>query len=194
MRFLDGQDDAIGQGRDIWVFGYGSLMWRPGFPYLAAERGLLRGYHRALCIYSVIYRGTPDNPGLVMGLDRGGSCAGVTFRVAADEARDVLAYLHDRESGGGDLDVYHRRLLPVRLADGRRVTAYTYVANRDGRRYAGRLPTQRMAELVAGGVGKMGTAREYLHNTLEHLVDFGITDGPLHQVYKAVSAATPAGC
>lgn len=145
-----------------------------------------------MCIYSVNYRGTPDNPGLVMGLDRGGSCSGVTFRVAASKAPEVLAYLQERETGGGDLDVYHRRLLPVTLADGRRVRAYAYVANREGRHYAGRLPRDRMVELVARGVGRMGTAREYLHNTLEHLVEFGITEGPLHDVYDAVRALTGA--
>jgi glutathione-specific gamma-glutamylcyclotransferase len=100
----------------LYVFGYGSLIWRPGFPHLATHPALLRGYHRRFCLWSRYYRGTPEAPGLVLGLDRGGACRGIAFRVPAAEAGAVLEYLEERENPRGEA-VYHRRSLPVRLLD-----------------------------------------------------------------------------
>ena len=90
-----------GEQGDLWVFGYGSLMWRPGFPYLDRRTAHLHGYHRSLCVYSHVHRGTPEKPGLVLGLDRGGRCQGVAFRVAAEEAEATLHYLREREQVTG---------------------------------------------------------------------------------------------
>ncbi len=119
----------------LYVFGYGSLIWRPGFAHDQAHPALLRGFHRRFCLWSRLYRGTPEAPGLVLGLDRGGACRGVAFRVPAAQARAVLAYLEERENPAGET-VYHRRVLPVRLLDsGRCVTAITYVANRAHQAY-----------------------------------------------------------
>ncbi len=112
---------------DLWVFGYGSLMWRPGFPFVESCHAQLYGYHRALCILSHVHRGTPERPGLVLGLDRGGRCHGVAFRVAAGEAEPTLHYLREREQA---TSVYLERHLPVRFPDGRTVTALSYVADR----------------------------------------------------------------
>lgn len=173
-------------GGDVWVFGYGSLMWRPGFEPAETQAALLYGYHRALCIYSTRYRGTPERPGLVMGLDRGGACRGIAFRIRADETRTVLAYLDDREMGQDDR-VYLRRILPIRLDDGRRVPAVTYVADRNGARYTGRLGLEHMAELVRAGTGMMGTARDYLSQTLERMAEMGVHGGPLRDVLDAVA-------
>ena len=167
---------------DVWVFGYGSLMWRPGFPYLAVEPALLRGYHRAFCVYSVRYRGTPECPGLVTGLDRGGSCRGRAFRVAAANADAVRTYLDDRELVTG---VYVRRIVPVELPGGT-VTAWTYVVDRTHRQYAGNLPLDEAARVILGGRGTAGNNRDYLENTVAHLDDLGISDGPAHKLWRLV--------
>jgi cation transport protein ChaC len=173
-----------------WVFGYGSLMWRPGFDYLEAHPATLYGYHRAFCIYSWTYRGTRDRPGLVLGLDHGGSCVGRAYRIAAAEVEAVRQYLHDREM---EYDVYRQAMCPVRLADGRRVPALAHVVNRTGRQYTGKLAEPRMVELVLQGSGDMGSCHEYLANTVEHLDDLGIADGPLHRLLAQVERARSEG-
>lgn len=173
-------------GADVWVFAYGSLMWRPGFEPVESRTALLRGYHRSLCIYSTRYRGTPDRPGLVLGLDRGGACRGIAFRIAAAETRQVLAYLDEREMGQDDT-VYLRRILKVQLDDGRKVAAVTYVADRNGVRYTGRLGFENMAALVRAGRGMMGSAHDYLSQTLERMAELGLHGGPLRHVLEAAS-------
>jgi len=165
----------------VWIFGYGSLMWRPDFPYLEALPGLLYGYHRALCVVSTVYRGTAEKPGLVLGLDRGGSCRGRVFRLAPDDVTPVMEYLHEREM---PTNVYDPKFLPVRLGDGRRIAAYTFIVRRDHVQYAGVLEMVEQARLVAQGVGPNGLALEYLGNTLEHLDDLGIREGRLHKIYE----------
>jgi cation transport protein ChaC len=168
----------------MWVFAYGSLIWRPGFPYAERHRALLRGYHRSFCLWSHRYRGTPERPGLVLGLDRGGACHGVVFRVPAGDAAEVLRYLDDRELPDGAEQVYHRRLLPVRLLDqpGRVVPAVAYVANRGCRLYAPRLAPEAAAAAIAVGVGQMGANRDYLANTLSHLAALGVRDRRLERI------------
>lgn len=163
----------------IWIFGYASLMWRPDFPYLESHPALLRGYHRALCVYSTVYRGTPEQPGLVMGLDCGGSCRGRAFLLAADDVPHVMEYLHEREM---DTNVYIPKFLNVRLDDGRRVKAYHFIVRRDHVQYTGKLDIDDAAKLVRRGVGPKGTSLEYLENTLEHLDELGIVEGPLHKI------------
>ena len=177
-------DDATpgAAARDIWVFGYGSLMWRPGFRYCAAEPALLRGYHRAFCVYSVRYRGTPEAPGLVLGLDRGGSCRGRAFRVAAADAAEALAYLEERELDTGS---YHRRVVPVEIS-GRRVGAYAHLVNRAHPQYTGKLSLEETAALIERSRGETGENRDYLENTVAHLDALGIPDGPLHALLRLV--------
>ena len=121
---------------DIWIFGYGSLMWNPGFEHLEAAPALLRGYHRDFCIYSHRHRGTPERPGLVLGLAPGGSCQGMAFRVAGTRAQAVLEYLHEREMGPY---VYDARWVPV-TAGGRRLRAHTYVADVRHANFGGKQP------------------------------------------------------
>src|SRR4051794_23010766 len=136
--------EGLGQGGarrgawvvDLWVFGYGSLMWRPGFPHVERRHASLYGYHRSLCVLSHVHRGTPERPGLVLGLDRGGRCLGVAFRVAAREAEATVAYLRGREQVTA---VYLERRLPIRLDDGRRVEALAYAVDRRHPQYAGAL-------------------------------------------------------
>ncbi len=170
------------EGDPLWVFGYGSLMWRPGFAHDAAEPARLRGYHRAFCIYSVHYRGTPARPGLVLGLDRGGSCRGRAYLVAARDAGDVIAYLDGREQVTA---VYLRRRVTIEIG-GARVPALTYVADRAHRQYAGKLPLRRAAEISRDGHGVAGGNPEYLENTAARLDELGIEDGPLHELLGLV--------
>ena len=167
---------------DIWVFAYGSLMWRPDFPHAESRPATLHGYHRALCIYSWVYRGTPENPGLVFGLDRGGSCKGVAFRVRGRDREGVLAALQEREM---PTRVYVPKWLPVR-AGGERLTAYAFVADRDHEQYAKDLGEDDVVRLVRSGVGPAGPCADYVVNTLEHLAEMGIEETRLRRLVARV--------
>ena len=161
---------------DLWVFGYGSLMWRPGFDYLERRSALLHGYHRALCVLSYDHRGTREQPGLVLGLDRGGACRGVAFRVAAEQAASTHAYLTAREQTSM---VYEERMHSVRLDDGRRVAALAYTANHMHEQYAGALTREQQLAHVLQGVGRSGANPDYVLNTHAHLVEIGVHDALL---------------
>ena len=175
---------------DFWVFGYGSLMWRPGFAHVETRRARLSGYRRALCVRSHVHRGTPDRPGLVLGLDRGGSCIGLAFRVPDDLSAEVMAYLRERELV---TNVYLEKRLPIRLDDGGRVEAVTFVVDRHHRQYAGSLDAGEAARAVSGARGQSGPNEEYLLNTVEHLRALGIADHWLEQVASGITppAARP---
>jgi cation transport protein ChaC len=174
----------------LYVFGYGSLIWHPGFAFESAHPALLRGFHRRFCIRSERYRGTPEVPGLVLGLDRGGACRGVAFRVAPGRAAEVLAYLEEREMSG---DVYHRRLLPVRLLDnGITRRAVSFVADRRSGAYCGALPPDAAAAAIARGHGVMGPNRDYLLNTVAHLRELGVRDAGLDRIAALLSTAGQA--
>jgi cation transport protein ChaC len=170
-----------------WVFGYGSLIWNPGFPYLRSERALLRGAHRSLSVYSHRHRGTAERPGLVFGLSRGGSCAGVAFEVASSDWDDVFAYLQDREQDRG---VYREAWRRVTLADGAGVTALAYLVNEDHPQFAGRLDIAEQVRLVAGGTGESGRNAEYVRRTAEHLLALGIRDKALLAIVDALDRDT----
>lgn len=172
----------------LYVFAYGSLIWKPGFAHGGAHPALLRGFHRRFCLWSRRYRGTPATPGLVLGLDRGGACRGVAFRVPQRDAVPVLAYLDARETPPGE-DVYERRLLPVWLLDqpGRRVRAIAYVANRSHPSYCRPCPDT-AAAAIARGVGEAGPNREYLLNTVTHLGAMGVRDAGLDRIAALLAA------
>ena len=171
----------LGPDGHLYVFGYGSLLWRPGFAHAGAHPALLRGFHRRFCIWSRHYRGSPEAPGLVLGLDRGGACRGLAFRVAEREAGAVLDYLDARENIGDEV-VYRRRLLPVRLLDsGRTVRAITYVVDRATSHYC-RPPAEEAARAIARGMGQAGPNRDYLLNTLSHLRAIGVRDAGLDRI------------
>lgn len=167
---------------DIWIFGYGSLMWRPDFPHVETRPALVRGYHRAMCVYSVRYRGTSECPGLVLGLDRGGACRGRAFKVAAADAEKVIAYLDEREMPN---QVYVPTWLKTEIP-GRTVSAYGFVVRRDHVQYAGKLPTEKAVELILQGHGSGGPCLDYMRNTVRHLDELGISDGQLHRVLAEV--------
>ncbi|HEV3242138.1 MAG TPA: gamma-glutamylcyclotransferase [Methyloceanibacter sp.] len=160
---------------ELWVFGYGSLMWRPGFPFTEAQSALLKGAHRALCVYSVVHRGTHAEPGLVLGLDRGGACKGMAFRVTAGAEDETVAYLRDREQV---TDVYVEAVRPIRLLDGsgRVLKAMTYLVDRNHRQYAGDLPLEAQIRIVRAGKGQAGGNVEYVLRTLRHLEEAGVHD------------------
>jgi len=158
---------------DFWVFGYGSLMWRPGFAHVEQRRALLAGYRRALCVRSYDHRGDAERPGLVLGLDRGGSCVGIAFRVAHEQRAPVLDYLRARELVSS---VYVERTLPVRLADGALVTATAYVVDRLHPDYAGDLTEDGALGIVASAVGASGANRDYLLSTVAYLKALAIRD------------------
>lgn len=168
-------------GGDLWVFGYGSLMWSPDFRFAERREAQLHGFHRSLCIYSHLYRGTPEKPGLVMGLCPGGSCWGVAFRVARRNVRSTLEVLWQREMTNG---VYETRFVPVRL--GRRsVNAVAFVADARHRQFAGRLSVPDTARMVAQGCGVRGQNLDYLANTVAHMDEIGVPEGHLHEVLDA---------
>lgn len=167
---------------DLWVFTYGSLMWDPGFRHIEAQPALLRGYHRSFCIYSSRYRGTVDKPGLVLGLDPGGACRGMVYRIAAAEVGDALEALWQREMRRG---VYVPRMLPVTAA-ARRRPALAFLANRGHKGYAGRLALESCAAIISDCCGERGPNIDYLVNTLRHLDALGVHDQHLHRLLAVV--------
>jgi cation transport protein ChaC len=165
----------------MWVFGYGSLMWRPGFPFVERRHAQVHGYHRSLCVLSHVHRGTPEKPGLVLGLDRGGRCHGVAFRVDASETEATVQYLREREQV---TSVYLERVLPVRLDDGQSVQALAYVVDRAHSQYAGRLPDADLLTLVRQGHGLSGANADYVQSTHEHLLAMGVIDPILSRLVR----------
>ena len=172
---------------DFWVFGYGSLMWRPGFEYVERHAAWIEGYHRALCVYSHVHRGTPERPGLVMGLDAGGSCRGVAFRVAPKRRDETLAYLRARELV---THVYHEIEAQLLLDDGRHVCALAYVVDQGHRQYARGLDREETLRFVRQGVGQSGANADYVRATVEQMRDLGVDDPELSWLARAVDAPT----
>jgi cation transport protein ChaC len=167
---------------DLWVFGYGSLMWSPGFRSSHKAPGKVHGYHRSLCIYSHRYRGTLARPGLVMGLCPGGSCWGMAYRVSARSVRRVLGKLYVREMRNR---VYHPTFVRVRVAGGREIRALAFVADITHRQFVGDLDVTRTARFVAQGVGERGHNIDYLSYTLAHMHELGVRDPHLDRVLLA---------
>ena len=159
-----------------WVFGYGSLIWNPGFTHVSAQQGLLRGAHRSLSIVSHHHRGTVEQPGLVFGLTRGGSCRGMVFEVADTDWPQVYAYLQEREQV---TSVYRDVMRPVHLADGRLVGALAFLVDERHEQFAGRLSLEQQLAMVRAGVGLSGRNIDYVLNTARHLRELGIRDRQL---------------
>ena len=164
-------------------------MWQPDFPHTEVIPARLFGWHRAMCILSHFYRGTVECPGLVLGLDQGGSCMGMAFRVAAAQWPAVKSQLDERELIN---NVYLPKFLTVRLKDGRRVTAYAFVADRKHHQYWKGSRDQAI-HLIAQGVGSRGRSREYLEKTLEHMLELGIADTALSALSYGVALADGCG-
>jgi glutathione-specific gamma-glutamylcyclotransferase len=190
---------TVNAPHELWIFGYGSLMWRPGFDYAEAHAGRIDGYHRCFCIYSTHHRGSPTRPGLVLGLDRGQSCDGMVFRVAPTHAATVLAYLRRREQING---VYREARVRVTLTgpearsaaepetaqEHRHVDAIAFIVERAHPSYAGALPLSEQAHLIRGAVGLSGPNLDYLLNTVRQLRLMGLRERELERLV-ALSAA-----
>ena len=168
----------------MWVFGYGSLLWRPGFDYLERVPARLLGAHRSLCVYSWVHRGTPERPGLVLALDRGGTCRGIAYRVAEAARDEVIAYLREREQVTA---VYLERIRPIRFDDGRTTEAVTYMVDRAHGQYAGKLDEEMQFTLVSGAAGRSGANRDYVINTAEHLEELGMPDARLSRLAQRLA-------
>lgn len=164
---------------DLWVFAYGSLMWRPGFDFLERVPARLIGLHRALCVYSFVHRGTPERPGLVLGLDRGGMCRGIVFRIAAAARAETVAYLRAREQVTG---VYIEAMRRIELEEKarRQVRALCYLIDRSHAQYAGRLTLEECLHHVRQGHGSSGANRDYVLDAVQALERLGYRETELH--------------
>lgn len=171
----------------MWVFGYGSLLWNPGFEVAEQATATLSGYARSFCMRSIHHRGTDAEPGLVLALDAAADvvCNGVALRVAAGTEDRTLAYLRERELISS---AYLERMLEIRLVDGQMVTAVTYVIDPDHVQYCGGLPLEEQAQIIAKAVGGRGPNSEYLFNTAQHLRDLGVADDDLDWLSRRVAA------
>jgi cation transport protein ChaC len=166
---------------DLWVFGYGSLMWRPGFDYVERVPARLIGLHRALCVYSFVHRGTPERPGLVLGLDRGGMCRGIAFRVAAKAREKTIDYLRAREQV---TTVYLETTRRIELEEAarRQVRALCFIVDRSHVQYAGRLSIAECVHHVRQGHGSSGNNRDYVLETVQALEALGYRESGLHSI------------
>jgi cation transport protein ChaC len=172
-----------------WVFGYGSLMWRPGFAYLERRRAVLHGRRRAFCIYSVHHRGTPERKGLVLGLAAGGSVIGAAYRVAEADWPTVYAYLKEREQ---PTETYIEARVAARLEDGRMIDALTFLSDRAHPQWAGVLDLDIQAGLIAGATGLSGRNVDYLRDLVRHLREEGARDLGMERLLETVEGLESA--
>jgi cation transport protein ChaC len=175
------------ENSELWVFGYGSLMWRPGFDYLERIPARLRGLHRALCVFSHVHRGTPEHPGLVFGLDRGGMCRGIAYRVAASARAKTIAYLRGREQV---TSVYLEAMRRIELEDGsrRQLDALCYLVDRGHVQYAGHLTSAERVHYVRQGHGQSGHNRDYVLDAVRALETLGYRETDLHLLARRLGA------
>lgn len=178
-----------GGGRDIWIFGYGSLMWNPEFDFDAKHVAAVHGYHRNFCLWSRINRGTPQQPGLVLTLERGGSCRGLAYRLARATAREQLSRLWRREMSMGS---YRPRWLECRTGP-ERFESLAFVVNRRCTGYAGKLPIETMVNAIATASGKYGSSADYLFRTEAALAEHGIRDERVAHLVQRVRAHLEGG-
>ena len=176
--------DLRASKQPVWVFAYGSLMWNPEIGFAERLPARVHGWHRGFCLYSPEYRGTREKPGLVLGLDRGGSCRGIAYRLAPETLAAEIDYLWTREMTGF---VYH--MTPVTMAtEPGALRGYAFTVRRDSCDYAGRLAPEAAARIIATSKGDRGTGRDYLANTVRHLDELGIPDRALHRIERLVAA------
>ena len=168
---------------ELRLFAYGSLMWKPEFEYADRQTATLRGWHRRFCLWQYRFRGTRQEPGLMLALDRGGSCVGILYRITGPDLRGKIMPVWQREMRGRG---YRARWVTVQMDEGR-CMALTFVANRDGERYAGRLSDEQIADRIASACGHIGPSAEYLLNTVAHCEELGIRDRHLWRMQALVA-------
>jgi cation transport protein ChaC len=173
-------------GSDVWLFGYGSLIWNPTIRYEGRAQGRIYGYHRQFCLWIEAARGTKERPGLMLGLDSGGSCQGLAYRIAADLVGEELSLVWRREMATGA----YRPVWTTVHTGGASFRAITFVVDKSCERYTGRLPTPRIAQTIARAEGFLGTCAEYLFNTVDGLNRLGIHDGRMSTLANQVRAIT----
>ena len=171
-------------GDDLWVFAYGSLIWNPAFHFIDRCCAQLVGYHRQFCLWTSVGRGTPDRPGLMCGLEPGGSCTGLAYRIEAAAVETETWVLWRREMISG---AYVPRRLHLR-AGRQSLEALVFVINHEHPRYAGRLPVERIVETIALAEGRLGCNRDYLFSLARDLRAHGITDRPMEELAERVAA------
>jgi cation transport protein ChaC len=174
---------ALEDQGDRWVFGYGSLMWRPGFAFVERRAAILHGRRRAFCIYSVHHRGTYERPGLVLGLAPGGAVRGAAFRVVAADWPETYAYLQEREQ---PTETYFEAWAKVRLDDGTKAPALVYLSDRQHAQWAGHLSLEQQAQLIAGAKGLSGRNIDYLCDLVGHLQADGLRDRSMEALLRRV--------
>lgn len=169
----------------MWVFGYGSLLWNPGFTVAESVIATLPGYARSFCMRSIHHRGTEEKPGLVLALDEHAesACQGLALRVTDGDEDQTLEYLRERELISS---AYLEKNLKIHLSDGRDVTAVVYVIDEDHVQYCGGMPLEEQAQIIAHAVGGRGPNTEYLYNTAEHLTEVGLHDPALEWLHDRV--------
>lgn len=170
---------------DLWVFGYGSLMWNPGFEYEESQPARIFGFHRRLCLWSTRFRGTPEEPGLILGLAAGGSCKGVAFRLGDENRNPKLDYLYDREMV---TNAYQPVVKPVYLEDGRIATSLAFVSRADHPQFAPDMSLKKATTIIKHASGPKGTNIEYIINTVAHLDSIGIKHTDLHLIADTLSS------
>jgi glutathione-specific gamma-glutamylcyclotransferase len=173
-----------------WVFGYGSLMWRPGFPYAERRSARLLGRRRAFCIYSVHHRGTYERPGLGLGLAAGGSVRGAAYRVAEGDWQAVYDYLREREQ---PTETYYEAWKEVVFDDGKRAPALVFLSDVNHPQWAGALTLDEQAHLIAGAEGLSGPNIAYLRDLVLHLHEDGVRDHGMERLLREVEALEDAG-
>ncbi|MDF1720887.1 MAG: gamma-glutamylcyclotransferase [Minwuia sp.] len=172
-------------GEDVWVFGYGSLIWNPAFHFAEKRIARIHGLHRRFCLETPLGRGSPEQPGRVLGLDRGGSCSGMAFRLDPGEAKHELGILWRREMIS---NAYSAAIVKARTDDGRLVRAATFVINRQSPRYCGETDLDKVAYSIAHAEGWLGPCSDYLFQTLEGLHGLGLRDSYLEKLAARVRA------
>lgn len=178
-------EEKVFQQNPLWVFGYASLLWNPGFPVAEQRLATLKGYHRSFCMRSIHHRGTEEAPGLVLALDLAvdAECHGLALRVGDGAEADTIAYLRERELISS---AYFERLVPLAFEDGETVTALAFVIDPDHVQYAAHLSLEEQAQIITHAVGERGPNPEYLWNTADHLSNLGVEDADLEWLSNRV--------